>query len=214
MKRNLKAMGLALVAAFALSAVAASAASADFTTTSDGTTNLTAKALTSQVFTTGAEEVKCANVAANGSVEGTTQESVTAVPVYTNCSVSNEAGTFTAFIDVNGCTYEFTTDTEVHICQSGGPIVVTAEIVPPFKSKCLEIGKQTPTNPEVHYTNEGSGGADMHVIVESTVEGITYKKVGPCGSTEGSNASYTGEVTISGHDSVTGDPVGVTKHDV
>ncbi len=214
MKRNLKALVLALVAVFALSAMAASAASADFITTNDGTTVLTAEATERQVFkTTEGVEIGCNTVAIDGSIVGTTAETVTVEPTYSGCTVVIPGvGTVPAFIDTEGCHYLFTTVTQVHIlCPTGKKITLTAELVKGVKSKCLEIGEQTPTNPEVHYINNALTGTAMDTEVESTVSGITYNKAGPCGSTTQNNASYTGKVTVKGKDSVTGNAVGVTK---
>ncbi len=214
MKRNLKALGLALVAAFALSAIAASAASADFITTNDGTTILESEATETQVFKNGeGVEVKCTAVAVDGSIVGTTAETVTVEPTYSGCTiVIPKVGTVPAFVDTEGCHYLFTTVTQVHIlCPTGKKITVTAELVKGAKSKCLEIGEQTPTTPEVHYINNAKSANEMDTEVESTVSGITYNKAGPCGAVENNDATYTGKVTVKGKDSVTGAQVGVTK---
>ncbi len=90
-------------------------------------------------------------------------------------------------------------------------MVVTAELVKGVKSKCLEIGEQTATTPEVHYINNAKSGNEMDFEVESTEAGITYNKTGPCGSTTQNDMTITGRITIKGKDSVTGAQVGVTK---
>ncbi len=214
MKLNLKTLGLALVAAFALSAVAVSAASADFITTNDGTTVLTAEATETQVIKNAeGVEFKCTSVAFDGSISGTTAETVTVEPTYSGCTiVLPGVGTESLFIDTNGCHYMFTTNTETHIvCPTGKKIVWTAELVKGVKSKCIEIGEQTPTTPEVHYLNNALTGNAMDFEIESTLSGITYNKTGPCGTTTNNDMTIIGTVTIKGKDSVTGAQVGVTK---
>jgi hypothetical protein len=223
MIRNLKVLGLALVAAFALSAVVASAASAHFTIGSD-TATLTAAPLTNQVFettgTTGENaKVTCENIEVGNEHFGTEQAEITVHPTYnTNCTVNIEGlGNLTAEIITTGCNYIFTTgDTtaqNVHIeCDAGKQIEVTAFILGKFR-KCLDVHEQTPTSAIVHYRN-GTNAATgkMDVEIESTVTGITYEKTGSCafGVTEGNDAKYTGRVTVTAHDT-TGAAVDCTK---
>ena len=212
--RNLKAFGLALVAAFALSAVVASAASAEFTSSSDSTT-LFASALSTQTFTAGGagEEasVNCTGISVDGASLGTSSSEITAEPTYSGCSVSQGGSTFEGKVDPNGCHYVFTTSetNNVHIvCPEGQVIKVTAKILGAFR-ECLDIHAQTPTNAVVDYSN--NAGSPMDVKITSTVTGITYEKTGLCkGSVnEANNASYTGEVTVTGKDAE-GNTVDVT----
>lgn len=207
--RNLKAFGLALVAAFALSAVIASAASAEFTSGSDNTT-LSATSVGNQVFETGSgSKVSCPAVSVDGASLGTVASEITAEPTYSGaCTVES----FEAKIDTNGCHYLFTTTatSNVHIlCPEGSAIEVTAKILGSFR-QCLKIHAQTPTNALVDYSN-GTSGGKMDVTIKSTVTGITYERLGLCqGSTnEANDATYTGEVTVTGKDAE-GNAVDVT----
>jgi hypothetical protein len=220
MIRNLKVLGLALVAAFALSAVVASAASAHFTSSSDSAT-LTSTALNNQIFkTTGTlgenAEVSCTAVGVTGGPFGTDETELTVHPEYGGtCTVNIEGlGLLSAEIDTAGCNYVFTTTAtnNIHIeCETGKQIEVTAFILGKFR-KCLDVHAQTPTTALVDYhngTNASTG--KMDVEVESTVEGITYEKTGSCafGVTEGNDAKYEGNATVTCHD-VSG-PVDCTK---
>lgn len=215
MTRNLKALGLALVAAFALSAVVASGASAatSFTSGSDSTI-LTSKAIGNQVFSTGESTVSCEEVTTDNTTTGTSATEITAEPTYSgNCKITiGSLGTLNATIDMNGCHYLFTIGTEVHIlCPEGKQIEVTATILGTPR-KCLDIHAQTPTSPVVHYINATNAATGkMDVEVESTVEGITYEKTGSCafGTIEGNDANYKGKVTITG-ETGTGAAVDVT----
>jgi len=200
MMRNLKALGLALVAVVALSAVAASAASAAFVTGSESTT-LTASAITTQAFVNSEGlAVECTGVSGSTTV-GETQESISAVPSYSGCSIAVPGfGSFNAKVSNGGCEYLFTSSGTVHVvCPSGGHLEVKGEFVPPFFSKCLDIGAQTPTTSTVHYANVGSG-TTKDVEIESTVAGVTYTETGICGEATKNDANYTGKVTITGED--------------
>ena len=76
MIRKFKALGLALVAVFALGAVASSAAqAAEGFNWDSGTTLLTPSALQPQKFTTTAGTVECAEVVGDAAVSGTTATS-------------------------------------------------------------------------------------------------------------------------------------------
>jgi hypothetical protein len=210
MIRNLKALGLAVMAMFAMGAVAASSASADFVSGSHETILAAESTKGGQTFTTpGGLFVTCENVGVEHTTIGTTEESITAVPVYGTCLLGAEGVEAPAHVSMNGCAYEFTTDTEVHIeCPEGKQIEVKGEFVPPFKSKCLDIPEQTPTDPTVHYENQGSGDT-MHVEIESTVDGITYETTGICGEGLHHDAAYHGDVTVTGENPA-GEHVAVT----
>jgi hypothetical protein len=119
MIRNLKALGLALVAVFALSAVVASAASAQVgTLTSTGPVTLdgvntgvaSANQLTAFEGTT-----QCPNVTYTGHKYNVTPHTfipndvstVTITPHYGLCSAKIGAATFPATVNMNGCDYVF-----------------------------------------------------------------------------------------------------------
>jgi hypothetical protein len=217
MKRNLKILGLAMAVAAALSAIAVSVSSANFTTGSDATT-LTLTTLDYQVFetlgTSGENaEVRCESITAGNETFGTESTELTVHPTYSgNCALFIEGlGFLSPEIITKGCNYIFTTtETEnIHIeCETGKQIEVTAFILGKFR-KCLDIHEQTPTTAHVDYHN-GTDAATgkMDFEIESTVEGITYEKTGSCafGVIEANDARYTGQVTVTGHNS----PVGLT----
>jgi hypothetical protein len=204
MLRNLKALGLALVAAFALSAVGASAASAQFVSGSHETILTAESTSETQAFVNSEGlAVSCTGVDIANTIVGTSQETVAGQPVYSGCSiVVPGVGSFNAFVTTTGCTYVFTlAPDEVHVeCHEGKQIEVKGEFVPPFKSKCLDIGSQTPTEAAVSYTNKGSGStADVEIV--SGVEGVTYTETGICGEGTFNDADYTGSVTVTGESS-------------
>lgn len=212
MIRNLKAFSLALGAIFALSAVVASAASAEFTTGTDSTT-LTAKALTNQVFAiTGTPgenaEVSCKKISVTGTAPTATTE-ITVTPKYEECTISDEHTgiNVNADIETNGCDFLFTTheNENVHIvCPEGKSIEVKPTILGTAR-KCLDVHAQTPTVNVVTWTNgTNPETGKMDVTIDSKVEGITWEKTGLCaGETtrnEGNDAKYTGSVTVTGEE--------------
>jgi hypothetical protein len=208
--RTLKVFGLALVAVFAMSAVAAATASAtqnQFHSTKENTT-LTVSSNATQEFTyeAGGIVVSCTTVGGSGQVSGkqTTTE-VTFSPTYSGCSVPIP---FTSVqIDMNGCDYLFTIDPEskevnngpVHVkCPTEGgtqkQITITVKL---FGSKLCDfhIAEQTPDG-VADYSNKGTEQID----VTPTQTGIDATKQGSneCGGASSANGTYTGRVQVTG----------------
>ena len=162
MNRKLRALGLALFAAFAMSAVAAQGASAvthDFHSSSEsGTTYLTAEhdegaANTEQVFwdnENGADTINCTEVAVrNASITededpenpGQTVNSVTAEPVYGNeelkCKAHQGETEVNARITTNGCKYTFHGETTEDVTgNQSAPVNLTC---PPEKEITIDV---------------------------------------------------------------------------
>jgi hypothetical protein len=222
-----RALGLTLLAAFTLSAVAASAASAHipakFTSGSDWTI-LHAKAETSQVFKEGSLEVVCQSIGVDGAT-GTNEATVTVEPTFgvtsdttglTECEGSISGNVFEVQAHSNGCKYVLAaggeTDGSTSIsCPAGKSIQFTGDVLGAWRP-CLDIGAQTPGTPTVDYTNgtEVTGGKNVwDVTVKSTVKGISYTKTGLCGSGTFNAAEYIGAATVWGTDTA-GNPVDVT----
>jgi hypothetical protein len=190
MIRNLKALGLALVALCALGAVMASAASAvtDHFTSPKETTILTGtnEAGTQTLFFSQPEkgaEIPCKVSHYAGTFAGQGVTEVTVHPKYTECEAK---GIGKANVTTSGCDYLLTGATDenakkeihatVHLeCTTGKSI--TFEI----PSICtLHYGAQTPTN-GVTYTNttETVGGKTTKIITANiTMTGVTYTKTG------------------------------------
>jgi hypothetical protein len=205
MSRNLKILGLAVVAMLAMSAVAASAASAKHhfnapNAPTDGTGTQT----TQNIFQTPAGEVKCNTATFSGTQGAVNANEVTVAPHYTNCT----AFFFTAHVNMNGCTYKFTTPTGTvnstqftgeppHIiCPAGAQIQITVTV--PFAHCTINVPAQTPTSGNVTYQNQGAG-TTRDVLVTSGVTGIhSTGSGGVCGGAS-TNGSYTGSVTLKGY---------------
>ena len=205
MTRRLSVLSLALVAVFAMSALAASVASAKYNSEVN-TTELTGsndffngkKNETSiHVFTTNAGTVTCnvssfsgASVGEKEIVGGWTRKDLTTHPTYSGC----EAFGFPANVSTTGCDYKFLepnselkASTEV-VCEAGKNIVINA-----LGFCVMNVGAQATTG-HVRYVNTGSGSTrDVDVI--ATITGITYNS--PCGS--GTNGTYEGTTTVKGY---------------
>ena len=205
MTRKLKTLGLALVAVFAMSAVVASAASAQFQANSYPVT-ITAHSNTPQVFNAGASKVTCNKIAVDITQEEESSE-LEAVPSYSECNVQEGETKLNAHVHMNSCYYLFTSSGSVHIkCGTeGDKIEVRATFL--GERQCLDISEQTPTTPTIDYENTGEGTTE-DVNIVSTVNGVTAVKTGVCGS--GSTSSnYEGEVTLTGEDPITLEHIGI-----
>lgn len=176
MSRNLKVLGLALMAAFALSAVVASAASAQGKLTSDGPVKLTAAetGVGQNFLKAFSLSVQCPGSTYTGTKAGSTSELITSgsttatlTPVYKqgnhNCTVT--PGNFIATIDMNGCDYV------VHIGATTGGVAGTYGVT--FDVVCSgsnEITVTVWTNSTDH-TNSTTPMCIMHVKAQAGLAG-------------------------------------------
>lgn len=219
MIRNLKALGLALVAMFAMSAMASSTASAQTTDLLTSGINKTFLTGTSHdnafKITSPATEFKCTTAKFSGEIDKATVSEATVkasyngttniVPHTTHCSSS--VGQVT--VDMNSCDYLLTgktdgkhnnvsnTHAQVHIvCGTAGDhIVITSGLC------TVRVPAHTPTEGGVTFTTEGTPST---VKMNITVTGVTYTAHGGfCGlggiSTHGNNADYSGTVVVKGY---------------
>jgi len=165
MTRKLRAMGLALFAAFAMSAIGAQAASADLFTSADpDSTVLTSSEDTEILFSYSGGTVKCAVTKFSGTQTGETATELTITPTYEECTFGGEPMIYRT----NHCKYKFTTETvEGHApvgieCENEGEHI-EHEIIP-WNHCTLTIAPQT-TGGGVTYTDEGG-----EVTVDITAE--------------------------------------------
>jgi hypothetical protein len=202
MMRNLKVLGLALVAVLALSAVAASAASADkFATNATPPVKLTAsgKAGATKFITTAGTNT--CDESYTGTVTEKEVSAVTITPVYTNCTCIGVA----CVIDMNGCDYVLrvgaaTTGTADIVCPEGKEITLTAGAPPPLTEKCtIHVPPQTNLS-TVTYSNVGS---TIQASFDLTAVKYTHTKgtgLGACTAGTSTTGSLTGTVTVSGEE--------------
>lgn len=218
MIRNLKVLGLALVAVFAMSAVAASMASADTFKSETGlSVTLTGKQSgTGDVFTTTAGTVKCKQVNYTGtSASGVT--TVTATPNYPAKFLNTEVVPpkeeqnctgfgFPAEIATNGCTYLFhlnatTADGTLDVvCPEGKEITVTAAAA--GTTKCIVHVAAQKGLGTVTYKNIGAT-TTREVEIAANISKLSYKHtagtgLGACTSGAAATGTYVGNATVTG----------------
>jgi hypothetical protein len=226
MTRKLKVLSLSLVAVFAMSAVAASSASAvtDHLTTTKPSALMTGVSHDNVFNITGVSTFECttSKFTATGVNNGTEitvdpeyTGTVNQTPHETHCSAS--IGKVT--VDMNGCHYKLSGVTNASLdgpvwieCPAGKQIQITSSLGP-----VISIPSQTPTTGGVSYENLPNHPGGKAVKVKATVEGITYT----CATaflcalggipTHGNNADYTGSVTVTGYEDTDGLPTPITE---
>lgn len=200
MIRNLKVLGLALVAMLAMTAVGASAASAAEFHSEGSSTILTGTQEGTDVFSTTGGTVECDTATYVGSQSGTTTTTSSATPTYSNCTAFGFAS---ANINTNGCEYVFHNNGTVDIadCNSSNGIIVTASLFGTQKCK-VTVVPQTGIN-GITYTNVGSGST-REITIDVSSNNIKYVEhagtgFGACASsTQQSNGGYTGQSVVTG----------------
>jgi hypothetical protein len=216
-----KAFGLALVAVFAMSAVAASGAQAVVNFHSDtNPTITTGQSVEEAKFVTSGGTVKCTEESYKGTMTGTqngstwTTTTATVEPTYGGCTAFGFVG---ATIDVNGCTYVF------HLTEATAPPTATVDLVCPAEKEITVTAGSCITHVEpqtglVHATfaNGGTTTETKDITVTSTFSGIKYTETSGClgghnGTTQ-SNGTLNGKETIKGYEDnngVEGNQVGI-----
>ena len=223
MIRNLKALGLSLVAVLAMSALGASSASAvDVVTTGVSPALLTGVG-TNHVFGahSGTPKFECTTSKFAATVKNADPE-ITADVLYegtlnqtphTDHHCNSSSGTVT--IDMNDCGYILTGDTSgnapaghtagkdatvwIH-CPGSSKIAITSSL-----GVTLSIPPQTPTTGGVSYTNVVNHDGNTAVAVKATVTGVTTTCAGTFLCTLGGIAhhsnqyTYTGDVTMTAY---------------
>jgi len=225
MTRKLKAMGAALVAVLAISALVASAAQAQFTVEGGGSATVTMEASsTNQTLKAAFGSIKCKKLHGTGSFTSGANELTIENVEYTECSAL--AGLDPVTVDFNThCHYIFTSNTtsnpkkeEVHLSCSEGSITITffpsgtptpheehASPICVFHIFAPETATQTFP---VTYDNVTLANGKMGVEVTFSEVALNTTHEGSlCGSGE-ETMHYTGTSRVSGTSG--GSPVGIT----
>jgi hypothetical protein len=194
MTRNLKALGLALVAVCALSALVASSASAagERFHSEVEPTILTGTNVGNHIFHAGETTIECTGATFRGTSKLKTEATLTLHPTYSGCTFLGEPAT----VDTTGCNYVFSSETVGGVmpaeieCTSGYSIKVTAP------GCTLSFGAQKNTG-GLTVTNEGSGTTRSTKTVSNT--GATFTKSGSlCFLVSGTTGTYTGTTIVKG----------------
>jgi hypothetical protein len=205
MTRRLKILGLTLLAALAVGAVAALTASASFPlfhveaedTVLTGSQGQLANA---NVLTTDFGELKCKDVKYAGTQEGLTASTLTLKPKFEQCQHNGE----NAVVTENTCAFLFhlgesTEPVEAQMdieCVDGDQLVVHTE-------ECTTTIPPQSGLKKVTFTNEGEA-TTRSIIADLNVGEIHYVEHGEGCATETEtteNGTFTGRTTVTGEDS-------------
>jgi len=226
MNRNLKVLGLALVAVFAMTAVLASAAQAQVKATVGASSAiLTGEVIEhptigkSQTFTlSGGQKLSCEEVKATGTVtNGAT--SITASPEYSKCTAKIGSEFHLVTVTMNGCDYNFHGGVEV----AGGTTFekVEVDLVCPvgkeveihvYKNATSEVSEgELCTYKVAGFTNNNGNethnvaGSPNDITITTTAKGIATTRTGSllCGAAS-TTAEYTGSTTVRAFEDLTG----------
>ncbi len=204
MTRKLKAFGLTLTAALAVSAVAASAASAEsFAFHSEiEHTNLTGSGEGTSSLVVDAGTLKCNTAKYEGTMTSQESTSLALSPLFESCTMSGG----TADVSMNGCQFVLTASTKEGgtykatmdiSCSEGKSIAVVATVA--GVTKCtIHVPAQTLSGATVSEVSEG----DIKAV--ASIAGINYSQtagtgIGKCSNAESTtNGAFEGAAVIAG----------------
>jgi hypothetical protein len=194
MSRNLKTLGLAVVAVLAMNVMVASVASAanEFHSAGAPATITGSQKSTNAFHVPGAGTVHCTSATFHSTMSNTTATELTVHPTYSGCTAFGFAN---AHVSTTGCDYTITQPSSLksamHVVCSGANLI---RITPTFlTSVCtVTVGSQSPAG-NVSFKNEAGG----KVLVTSNVTGISHSA--GCAATAGAkDGTYTGTVLTQG----------------
>ena len=200
MMRNLKVLGLMLIA---VGALGATTASADDFTSENKPILLTGSQDQTHFFKTTAASGFCETIKYTGTLNKLETQEMTLEPFYDKCTM----GGFPTTIDLNGCDYMFrigaaTTGTTDIVCPAGKDITVT---VNPTEIKCIIHIKPQNGIGVVTYKNNNKAGPEREITAELKLEKIAYTHtagtgVGKCTNGTGATGSVEGAILITGEE--------------
>jgi hypothetical protein len=205
MLRNLRALGLTIVAALAISAVGASTASAapQFHFETEHTI-ITGMQITGNELTFDSGKVKCGVAKFGGTSAVFTTTTMTLTPTFENCKIKKGEAEAEATITHNGCAFVF------HLGTNTEHLTGTMGIECPDFPIEIDAPECTITVPEqgnlgtVTYKNEGEE-TTRSVIFDMNLSGIHYVEHGAGCENETettNNGSYTGQITVTGENTL------------
>jgi hypothetical protein len=219
MNRKMKALGLALIAAFAMSAVAAAGASAAEFTSEEYPVVVSGSTETSHDFTAGEGlVVSCTDNEFVSNEYGAATSALMVDPTYENCEFAGLPAT----VDFTGCSFEFYPNETADLsCPTGKSVDISVflddehveeicriTVIPTIDTKSTGVldtavgnnGRTYGPFSVVDYTNNENGTVTVDANVE---EQINFEYIGAlCPDEEGKvfeNGSYEGSVTVSGN---------------
>ncbi len=212
---NIKALGVSLLAALALTAVAASGASASFQVFDSAVnpTVLTGTSENNTVFTRGGLSVTCTHAAFEGTVTGAIDGNVfktSTLEIRANYTTNTCTGPLNAKVHVDFTTNECgihltgtaskTAVMKLVCAKAGGSITMTVTNSDGSSLCTFHILPQT-VGGHVTFTNIKHNNI-RSLTVEKTVTNITSTRTGSpiCGTEHNATATYTGNSTFTGYE--------------
>ena len=197
MTLNLKAFGLALVAALAIGAIGAQAASAAVnhsfnsdveSTVLTGHNEDSGSSSSPHVFSAGATEVKCTTATFEGTNVGKERDTVTVHPKYSSCKFS---GNNAATVDTGGCNYVFDSDTTEDAVHSPSEEHASVTL------ECESAHSENPHRIEITTGLCNLSFETTHassVVVNHELQGATYTNLD---KESGADESHSGKSSIT-----------------
>jgi hypothetical protein len=169
-------LGLALVAVFALSAIAASAAMAEKFHAEKAPVKLTGTQLEAHVFKAQAGTISCSKASFSGESLSTAVAELNITAAYSECTFLGVVG---VPVEMGGCSYQFLEPSakKGKVSVVGTECTLTAKPIKFTAAGCtVKIAKQANLG-TIEYVNKGTGsGRQVEVIPDVT--GITYTQSG------------------------------------
>jgi hypothetical protein len=190
--KNIKILGLALIAMCAMSSVAASSALAVEFHAEEAPVGIMASQTTAQVFTANAGPISCKEASFTGESANAVTPELRIFAEYNNCTF---LGVANVKVNMGGCHYVFhaggTVDVVGATCATN-PISFSAE------GCTVTVGPQNGLGP-IKYVNKGAGKT-RDVEVEANVSGIKYTQTGIGCVLQGTfaNGTYKGSARTIG----------------
>jgi hypothetical protein len=207
--RNLKTLGLAIVAALALSGLVASSAQAEFTLGTGGT-HVTATQIGQPVITITVGETKCKSADATATASGTVTDLTFENPTFSECESLGRPADITA---VGNCKLTLTTTGESHLCPTGGFIKITVTKEPGMSLCTIKVLPGTLNG--IAFDNSVVGVNPMDIKVTVAANNVTYITEGStkCGeiNKELTCGTLNGEFTLQATNASNG-AVDLTKN--
>lgn len=216
MIRNLKVLGLAMVAILAMSAMVATAASAQGKLTSDGPVTLDgveAGAASENALTSFGGETRCPGSTYTGHEVGSTTKlvpsgstAVTLTPHYNqpNCVSVSGGSSFSSTVDMNSCDYVLDLGatsgagyavTATVVCKNVGDHILVTQFSSDshaFRVCSVTVGPQSVTGA---VASNGTGG---HINLKGTFTGVDATRSGLCGASTTETGEFHINATVSG----------------
>lgn len=201
MTRNLKVLGLALAAMFAMSAFVANAASAANFHSDSASTIITGTQTGNHVFDAAGNSISCKKASFKGTQGTSTASAIRVTASYSECTFFGVP----VAVNMNGCEYEFLATGTVNIVSIPGkncatePITFRASF---FGLSCdVKIGAQSGLEKATYDGTTTVASPPSDIVVTPAVTGIAYTAEGGGCSETGSlkNGNYTtGPTTVQG----------------